>query len=145
MAMPPGGQMPGGMATRAVVEYSALEELLLDGEGRGDRAALEGLLAEEFAYSVPAAPDPIDRQQFVDAAVARREAGTIYALTVLENDTIDVVSYLLRVERARATRPANGTAYVVDVWRHADHRLLARFRSIVRRAPPPPTTPSGRG
>jgi hypothetical protein len=144
-AIPPAGAPPGGAATRAVVEYSALEGRFLDGIAHRDRAALEALIAEDFAAFTPAVPDPIDRPAFIDAELARGTAARIYALAVLERGDLDLVSYLVRREPGAGGRPAARTDYVVDVWRRADHRLLTRYRSQPRRAPPPPSVPSGRG
>jgi hypothetical protein len=144
LALPPGQNSPGGIATRAVAGYTALEQKLLDGGRSGDGQALEASLAEDFAGYSPEAPEPLDRQQFIAAAVSKHQSGRIYNLAVLERDGLDVVSYLLQLQRAASRRPAGETVYIVDVWRREDRRLLARYRSMPRHVPPPPSSPSGR-
>jgi hypothetical protein len=128
-----------------VVAYSALEVRLADLVARADRAGLEALLAEDFAYLSPGMADPLDRGAYLDAELARPAvAERIYAFGVLERGELDLVSFLVRLERGEGARRVLETAYVVDAWRRADRRLVSRYRSFPRRAPPPPTAPTGR-
>ncbi len=141
-ALPPGPNPPGGTATRAVVEYAGFEAQLLEGGHRGDPAALEALLAEDFAGFAPANGEPADRAQFIAAAIRRRETGRIHGLAVLERDGLQVVSFLLQLDRAAPRGSRAESVYIVDLWRQ--QRLLARYRSTPRHSPPPPSAPSGR-
>ncbi len=144
-AEPPPVSGSGRTATRAVVAYSALEARLADLIARADRPGLEALIAEDFAYLTPGTTDPLDRSAYLDAEITRPAAAErIYALGVVERGELDLVSFLVRLERHEGTRRVLGTAYVVDAWRRADHRLVSRHRSLPRHAPPPPTTPTGR-
>ena len=144
-AQPPRSPATGGTATRAVVAYSALEARLFDLLARADRPGLEALTADDFAYLTPDAADPLDRSAYLDAERARPAvAERIYALAVVERGELDLVSFLVRLERQEGARRVLETAYVVDAWRRADQRLVSRYRSFPRHAPPPPTAPTGR-
>jgi hypothetical protein len=142
-AVPPGP--PGGTATRAVVDYSLLEERLAQLVQRGDRAGLEAVAADDFAFLAPGTADGLSRSEWIERSlrqpVARAEA---YAIGVLERGELDLVSGLVRVERRVGGRRVDETAYIVDVWRHADRRLVSRYSSVPCRAPPPPKRPTGR-
>ena len=136
---------PGGTATRSVVEYSGLEERLAGLLAVGDRAGLEGLAADDFAYLAPGVDDPLSRSEWIERSLKRPAArAEVYGLSVLERGELDLVSCLVRTERRGGGRQVVETAYVVDVWRRADHRLLGRYSSVPRHAPPPPTRPTGR-
>jgi hypothetical protein len=138
----PPGVPPGAAVTRSVAQYQALEAGLADLAVRRDRAGLEALIDGDFAAYVPGGADPSDRAAFVAAELAHPVAVVIYALDVLERGDLDLVSFLARPQGVHGSA---GAAYIVDVWRRADHRLVARYRSQPRRAPAPPTGPTGRG
>ena len=134
-----------GTATRAVAAYAALEARIADLVASADRAGLEALLAEDFVYLTPGTTDPLERSAYLAAELARPAvAERIYALAVVERGELDLVSFLVRLERGASARRVLETAYVVDAWRRADHRLVSRYRSLPTHAPPPPTTPTGR-
>ncbi len=143
MAIPPGP--PGGTATREVVEYSALEERLARLLATGNRADIEALAADDFAYLAPDVDDPLSRAEWIERSIKRStENVEVYGITVLERGEHDFVSCLVRAERHVGGRRIFETAYVVDIWRRADHRLLSRYWSVPSSAPSPPTRPTGR-
>ena len=128
-----------------MVAYSTLEARLADLVARADRPGLEVLIADDFTYLAPGTTDPLDRSAYLAAERARPAAAErIYALAVVERGELDLVSFLVRLERHEGARRVLETAYVVDAWRRADQRLLSRYRSFPRQAPPPPTAPTGR-
>ncbi len=140
-AVPPGDPRAQGTATRSVAEYSALELQVADLVAGGDRAGLEAVLAEDFLAHAPTRAAPLGRRDYIALEIARRPAARIFALSVLERGDLDVVSYLVRLERdVRGRRVADGS-YVIDVWRRADHRLLARYAVQPRSVPAPPSGP----
>ena len=138
--------MVAATATRAVADYSGLEQRLESLLEIGGRVELENLLGDDFTYATPDTGDPLDRAQYLDAEMSRRAvAARVYALGVIERGDFDLVSCLVRVHFQVGARRVFETRYVVDLWQRADHRLLSRYQSMPRSPPPPPSHPSGRG
>ncbi|MBS0394354.1 MAG: nuclear transport factor 2 family protein [Proteobacteria bacterium] len=142
LAAVPAAAPPGATATREVVEYTALENRLAAALAAGDRATIAALLEPDFVQFSPESAEPLDREAFLAAGRARRATLVVYRLAVLSRGDTDLVSFLLQRE---TPGPAVGRlAFCVDVWRRADHRLLARYRIEPRAGAPLPKAPSGR-
>jgi Domain of unknown function (DUF4440) len=136
---------PGATATRAVVTYTDLEERLAHLLASGDRASLESFVAEDFALLTPSTDEPLSRTEWFERSRAHSvDAVAVYGLSVLERGGLDLVSCLVRTQSHRDGHRLVRTSYVVDLWRHADGRLLARHESVPQHAPPLPTRPTGR-
>jgi hypothetical protein len=130
----------GATATRAVSQYTDLEERVASLLGQAQHARLQALLAEEFTYRAPDLGDPLDAAEWL-AQMHRSPPVRVYGLQVQELGELDLVSCLLRsTRRGRAVQ----TYYVVDAWRRSDQRLLSRYSARVTHVPPPRSRPDGR-
>jgi len=139
-AQPSGGPMRGA-ATRSVSLYLERERALASALDRRDRAAAEGLLADDFMARSPASPDALEREPWLRGALAgRAHESRVRDLAVTEEGDVAVVSFLLDTSEGRGAR----TQFVVDVWKASTGKLLARHVAAGAGAPPPPRRPSGR-
>jgi hypothetical protein len=133
----PGGGPLRGTATRSVSLYLERERTLAAALDRRDRAAVEGLLADDFTARTPASPDALDREPWLRAALGgRARESRVRDLTVREEGDVAIVSFLLD---GGAT-----TQFVVDVWKPSTGKLLARHVSVGTSAPAAPRRPTGR-
>jgi hypothetical protein len=128
-------------ATRAVAAAEDRERRLAERLAAGDRSGVAALLADEFAFVAPGA-DPVEREAWLAGALGQ-PAGRRGPLDVLERSDVDLVSFLAR------TRPPGGhgaiTVWIVDTWRRADGRLLARHEVRTRDELRLPSGPNRRG
>ena len=133
----------GGMATRSVSHYLDRERGLQDALERRDRNAVLALIVDDFTLRNSAAADVESGENWL-----RREFGSaptggfVRDLSVREFDDFAIVSFLL--DRDPVIRRANGTFFVVDVWRQSTQRLLTRSMTGAAVAPPKPSRPSGK-
>lgn len=92
----------GGMATRSVSHYLALEREVQQAVAARDTAAVQARVSADFTYRSAASPDVSDR----DTWLAHEPRGTLPVrdLTVSEQDGVAVVSFLA------------GRHFIVDTW-----------------------------
>ena len=134
-----------GMATRSVSKYLGLERSLEEGLAKRDRASVRALLADDFELRTGASPDAVAagdwlRRELTSAGQDR----IVQDLGVRELDDIAVVSFLLEPAQARPRTRANGTMFVVDVWRQSSSKLISRYIEQPAVAPAQRHRPSGR-
>jgi hypothetical protein len=118
----------GGMATRSVSHYLALEREVQQAVAARDSASLQARVSGDFTYRTAASADVLDRGAWV--AHEARRAPPVRDLTVSEQEGLAVVSFLA------------GTRFIVDTWK--GDQLVARSASLAADAPRPPRRPSGR-
>jgi hypothetical protein len=124
----------GGLATRSVAQYTDLEQQLLQALRDHDRAAAQLLLAEDFEVRGPEGADAIAGAQWLDHSMQARPGGSrIQDLDAREFGDVATVSYLLHRKGRGAGAASPAFAYVVDVWRQSDHKLLLRYVSTPAR------------
>jgi hypothetical protein len=118
----------GGMATRSVSHYLALEREVQQAVAARDTAAVQARVSPAFTYRTAASADVSDR----DTWVSHEPRGTppVRDLTVSEQDGVAVVSFLA------------GRRFIVDTWK--GEQLVARSASRAADAPRAPRRPSGR-
>lgn len=118
----------GGMATRSVSRYLALEREVQQAVAARDSAAVQARVSADFTYRSAASADVSDR----DTWLAHEPRGTppVRDLTVSEQDGLAVVSFLA------------GRRFIVDTWK--GEQLVARSASQAADAPRAPHRPSGR-
>ena len=118
----------GGMATRSVSHYLALERDVQQAVATRDSAALQARVSGDFTYRASAGADVMDRDAWV--AHEPRSTPPVRDLTVSEQDGVAVVSFLA------------GRRFIVDTWK--GEQLVARSASLAADAPKQPRRPSGR-
>lgn len=120
--------MGAATATRAVAQYTGLEQRLLEALQAHDRAAAQQLLAEDFELREPDSADPIAGTTWLDHwMTARLRDFRIQDLAVRELGEITTVSFLQYSRGSMAGAKLPRVAYVVDLWR--GDRLLLRYAS----------------
>jgi hypothetical protein len=123
--------------TRLVKIFLDQESRLLDALERRDRAALEGLLADDFEMRVGASPGaPIPRNEWLNAALATDapdvSAYLVEQMAVHEIDKLAIASFQLQAaEPGRKGAPP--PVFVVDTWERAGDtwRLRVRYAAPV--------------
>lgn len=135
---------PGaGAATRDVAQYLNLERALQDALARHDRAAVLASLAQDFAVRASPNVDNADASAWLQLEfAASTDARLPRDLSVRKVNGLAVVSFYL--QEAKPTARPRATAFVVDLWREADTKLLARISSPARGLRPMSVRPSGR-
>jgi hypothetical protein len=113
----------GGMATRSVSRYLALER---------DTQALPSRLAPDFEYRTAASAEVRDARAWERAQP--RSTPRIRDLTVREEGDLAIVSFL--------ADSGGRTHFIVDVWR--GETLLSRYSARAADAPRAPSRPDGR-
>lgn len=132
------GRVP--TVTRLVRNFLDLESSLLDAQHRGDRAALEQLLAPDFELRVARRPGtPVPRAEWLDAVLRPPlPAGqfVIEQMAVHEHTGAMVASFLLRPEHAEGRGAP--TLFIVDAWVRAGERwtLATRYAAPVPKDAP---------
>jgi uncharacterized protein DUF4440 len=133
--------------TRQVTQFGDLEGQLWNGVAHHDRAALEPLLADDFAYRAARTGGAImGRGEWLEHAAAGHDLhGYRFAgLDVRQFADVAVVSYLCHVE---AGQPGvSGDYFIVDAWRRTDAgwKLAARYSAGPAGVPPLPAAPTGK-
>ena len=136
-SIPPGALAQGGLppgvrgsaaATRSVATYLDLERSLVESLRAGDRAAVLGMLADDFeVYATPEADAIPVAEWLPDELRNKRLTGVVKALSVREFDDLAVVTFVLDGRRRTKGKAAARLFYVVDIWRQSKQRLLARY------------------
>ena len=145
-ALPPlAPAQPGRVPTitRLVRDFLDLEARLLDAQRRGDRAALEQLLADDFELRVARRPGtPVPRAEWLDTVLrAPLPAGesVIEQMAVHEHAAAMIASFLLRRQHADTKGPS--TLFVVDTWVRAGERWTLATRYAAPVLPGAPLVP----
>jgi hypothetical protein len=119
--------------TRLVKIFLDQESRLLDALEKRDRAALEGLLGDDFEMRVGASPGtPIPRAEWLNAALAADapdvSAYLVEQMAVHEIDELAIASFLLQAADP-GRKGAPPSVFVVDTWdRDGDSwRLRVRY------------------
>jgi hypothetical protein len=128
--------------SRLVKIFLDQESRLLDALEKRDRAALEGLLGDNFEMRLGAKPGvPIPRTEWLNAALAADapdvSAYLVEQMAVHEMGSLAIASFLLQAtEPARKGAPPS--VFVVDTWEPAGDswRLRVRYAAPVAGKPP---------
>jgi hypothetical protein len=130
-------------ATRAVAHFLDRERTLAAALREHRRDAAAQMLAPEFEARTAESLDAIAAAAWLDAQLRTRPTATVVRdLAVRELGELAIVSFFL--DRAAARGTATSTLYVVDLWRQADDRLVARYEARPAHAVPAPSRPRGR-
>ena len=128
--------------TRLVKIFLDQESRLLDALEKRDRAALEGLLGDNFEMRLGAKPGvPIPRAEWLNAALAADSpdvsAYLVEQMAVHEMGNLAVASFLLQAAEP-AKKGAPPSVFVVDTWEPAGDswRLRVRYAAPVAGKPP---------
>lgn len=135
----------GGMATRAVSTYLALERTLQQALAEHRRAVASGLLDTDFELRTPASRDAVTRDVWLAAEFKQsRPFGRVRDLSVFELDDVAIVSFLSEPPAGLAGKRGNVTHFIVDVWRQSSGKLQARYLDVPAHPPPGRERPDGR-
>lgn len=127
-----GEQVSVPTVTRLVNIFSGLECDLDQRIRKGDGAAIDALLADDFEMRVGAMPgNPIPRAQWLSQYRFDNRstaACDIRQMAVHDYDVVAVVSFLLKQHKAEK---ASGDIYMVDVWKKSGDgwKLAVRYAS----------------
>lgn len=106
-------------ATRQVTIFTSLEKQLLDAVQKKDKAAVQGMLSDDFAIYMPDA-DPLASEDWLDSIMSKDfvlKRFIIRQMDVADLGTAAVVSYDRVQESSLAGRNDGGEFYVVDLWK----------------------------
>ncbi|MDR3392555.1 MAG: nuclear transport factor 2 family protein [Sulfuriferula sp.] len=118
------------VVTRLVQIFSVLERDLEAHVQKGDAAAMETLLTDDFEMRIGAMPgNPIPRAQWLHQFT--RHTGSSFDLqqmAVHDYGSVAVVSFLLKQDKSSKSA---GDIYIVDVWKKSgnDWQLAVRYAS----------------
>lgn len=132
-----------GTLTREVAKYLELEGDLLTAVSRRDRQSVNSLLANDFS-SRSASADSEDANAWLAKALAAANKGaSIRELSVRKVADLDLVSFYLVHQGSTTFR--SSAEFVVDAWRAADGKLMARFANPAKAPLVRDKRPDGRG
>lgn len=138
-------------ATRQVTIFTGLEKQLLDAVQKKDKAAVQGMLTDDFAIYMPDA-DPLASEDWLDSIMSKDfvlQRFMIRQMDVADLGTAAVVSYDRVQESSFAGRNDGGEFYVVDLWKKDgdNWKLAARHVAKIGSSaamPKGPVRPTGK-
>jgi ketosteroid isomerase-like protein len=104
--------------TRQVAQFSELENQWVDAIQHKDEPALDHLLTDEFEMLTTLAPNPIERDEFVEATPNLKiDSYRVSQMTVHDYGDTAVVNFLANVKGQFRGRDWSAQYFIVDVWR----------------------------
>lgn len=144
----PSGQGPRA-ATRIVAQYYALERTLEDHLWSGRTTQVMQVLAQDF-IARDAVDTPYELRTWIDHQRAKASKNTSKRVRMIDQlDAQPLGTDLVAASFLRRDPAQRCPSWIVDVWRVADDKLVARYESTActpteSGATQPPPRPSGR-